>query len=229
MAQVEDARIVLLSREVGSSDWRDPVAPDQSSDIDLVARLLDAGGRADRIQRAFNLLDQVGGLPGLYRADRVARLTCSPSERARLRAALELGRRALDRRHPGDRLLTAEAVVGRFRSLALAEVEVLVAVGLDPGGRVLVEHRMVGTVDGVAARPRDLLRPVLAAGAVSLIAVHNHPSGASAPSETDIAFTSRLGDACRVCGVQFLDHLVVASGGWSSLRGLGLIAVAEPT
>ena len=109
-------------------------------------------------------------------------------------------------------------MVSRLSHLALLEREVLVILGLDAGLHVVSEHRLVGTTTGVQAQPRDVLGPVLAAGAVALVAVHNHPSGLPQPSPADIAFTRRLGLASEMCGVALLDHVIVASRGWCSLR-----------
>jgi DNA repair protein RadC len=51
-----------------------------------------------------------------------------------------------------------------------------------------------------------------------LIAVHNHPSGDPEPSEDDVRVTKRLVDTGVMVGVPLLDHVVVATGGWVSLR-----------
>ena len=202
-------------------------AIDTADTATLLGRML-SGGRSTRL-RAGRLLADAGSLRALmaavYRGVGVGPL--APGERERLAAAFELGQRALVERRPGVRLTDAPAVVARFRDLALADVEVLVAVGLDAGGRAVCEQRLVGGVDGVHARPRDLLRPVLAAGAVALLAVHNHPSGTPEPSAADVAFTRRLAEAARLCGLAFVDHVVIATGGWSSMRDRGLLDATD--
>lgn len=193
------------------------------SDDALIACLL--GPSRSARTRATGLLAQAGSLRALTRVAGHCPLL-SPAERDRVLAALELGRRALVERRYGQRLLEASAVVAWCRDLALSEVEVLLVAGLDAAGRILVQHRMVGAVDGVQARPRDLLRPVIAAGAVALVLAHNHPSGAPQPSASDVAFTRRLQTAAQVCGLALLDHVVVAGGGWSSMRALGHLEAA---
>jgi len=134
-----------------------------------------------------------------------------------------------DAGRPGPRLRSPICIVARFRDLALEDVEMLVAVGLDKERRIVSEHRLIGTATGVAAVPRELLGPVLAAGSVALIAVHNHPSGNPKPSRADLDFTRRLGAAAQVCGLALLDHVIVASGGWCSMRDAGWVrARARP-
>ena len=194
------------------------LAWDPADTAALLARLL-APGPAVRT-RAERLLAEAGSLRGLAAPGRAGRWLAE-DERLRILAALELGRRMLVERRPGDLLDTPRAVVARFRDLVLADVEVLVAVGLDPARRGIVVHRMIGSVDGVHARPCDLLRPVLSAGATGLLVVHNHPSGCAQPSASDLAFTARLRAAAQVCGIALVDHVIVASGGWTSMRAAG--------
>jgi DNA repair protein RadC len=184
----------------------------------LVARLL--GGSRTARQRSAQLVQAAGTLRSLGRVSQSSPLL-TPDERARLLAGLELGRRALCERTQGQRIHGPEAIVARYRDLALAEVEVLIATGLDSAGRVLAEQRFAGTVDRVHAQPRDVLRTVIAAGAVGLVLVHNHPSGWPTPSAGDIAFSRRVRQAAILCGIQLVDHVILAGGRWVSMRALG--------
>jgi DNA repair protein RadC len=38
---------------------------------------------------------------------------------------------------------------------------------------------------------------------------HNHPSGASSPSEHDVELTKAVYDAGQIVGINLLDHLVI--------------------
>lgn len=58
----------------------------------------------------------------------------------------------------------------------------------------------------------SILRFVLLSGAETFIACHNHPSGDPSPSEADNFLTSRIQRAAQLCGLEFLDHIIVASG-----------------
>ena len=51
-----------------------------------------------------------------------------------------------------------------------------------------------------------------------MIVAHNHPSGNALPSEEDVAFTTRLGEALSVLGVELSDHIIVAGTDYVSLR-----------
>ncbi len=119
---------------------------------------------------------------------------------------------------PADGVLTCAAdLATRFAPWAMAQVERIAAVGLDPHGRVLSETVICGSERDVAVHPAALLSDAIAAGAVALALAHNHPSGNPQPSAADLAFTVRMQAACRVLGMRLVDHVIVASGGWQRI------------
>lgn len=103
--------------------------------------------------------------------------------------------------------------------------EVLLAVFLGPKG-VLLGHAVFaeGGVSAIAGRYRALIEPALRLGASGFLLVHNHPSGNPLPSSADIAATQSLQAVVRLLDLEFVDHLILASGGCSSLRAQGLMA-----
>lgn len=80
-----------------------------------------------------------------------------------------------------------------------------------------------GTVSEVQMYPREVVRRALEVGATELVLVHNHPSGNPEPSASDIAATRLVVDAVRPVGITVIDHLVIARGGWTSLRERGYL------
>jgi DNA repair protein RadC len=61
-------------------------------------------------------------------------------------------------------------------------------------------------------------------GTVSLLVVHNHPSGDPSPSADDVALTARLESAAAVLDFSLLDHLIVGEEQrYFSFRAAGLI------
>lgn len=57
----------------------------------------------------------------------------------------------------------------------------------------------------------------------ALIAMHNHPSGRTNPSQPDIDLTKRLQECASLLGYQLTDHVIVAENTFTSLRSLGYI------
>ena len=55
------------------------------------------------------------------------------------------------------------------------------------------------------------------------VIIHNHPSGDATPSKADISMTNAIQDAGDQLGIKLHDHVIVAKGGTSSFRDMGLI------
>lgn len=92
------------------------------------------------------------------------------------------------------------------------------------GNRLLADEVMVhGSIDNAPMLPRPIIHRALDLGASGLIMVHNHPSGRPEPSHADLSATSELAAACRPLEIVVHDHLIVARGGWTSLRLKGLL------
>lgn len=90
--------------------------------------------------------------------------------------------------------------------------------------RLLVQVTVgVGTLDATLVHPRDVFREAVRRNAAAVILVHNHPSGNPEPSPDDIGLTERLVKAGQLLGVDVLDHVIVASGGYFSLREHGKV------
>jgi DNA repair protein RadC len=79
-----------------------------------------------------------------------------------------------------------------------------------------------GTVNSSLVNAREVFQKALLANAVSIILMHNHPSGDVAPSKEDIDVTKRLMEAGKILGVQVLDHLIIGDA-WVSLKEKGYI------
>jgi DNA repair protein RadC len=58
---------------------------------------------------------------------------------------------------------------------------------------------------------------------VSIILLHNHPSGDPTPSREDIVLTKRLTDVGNMIGIRLLDHIVIGSGRYISFQESGFL------
>jgi DNA repair protein RadC len=156
--------------------------------------------------------------PGLWPAS----LVSSERARSRLAAAVEIGRRALA---PGGPVLTRpEDVFEWCADMRCADRERFVGLYLDARHRVVRRHTVsVGTLTASLVHPREVFGPAIRARAAALVVVHNHPSGDPEPSPEDCALTERLKEGARLLGVDLLDHVVVARGGFVSFRERGAL------
>ena len=53
------------------------------------------------------------------------------------------------------------------------------------------------------------MKQALADNAAAVIFAHNHPSGVSEPSQSDINITERLKKALQLVDIRVLDHVIV--------------------
>lgn len=90
----------------------------------------------------------------------------------------------------------------------------------------LIGERLIskGTANASLAEPRDILAEALNAGALSIILIHNHPSGDPSPSQQDIMITKRLYDAGELIGIHLQDHIILAGDHYISMKSEAMIS-----
>ena len=199
------------------------------SDVELLALLLGTGtAREGVLDVATRLLATVGGLGALARLapPQLAALPgLGPARAAEIVAALELGRRA-SRDIAAERpqiMRPADAVALLTPALAHLEQERSVVLLLDRRHRLLREVVVgFGGIAHAPMEPREIFSAALREpGVAAVLVAHNHPSGDPTPSPEDRAVTRRLTRAAETLGLELLDHVIVAAGGWASLREQG--------
>lgn len=200
------------------------------SDAELVAILLGTGGQGLPVMDlAWNLLDDLGGLRGLFRASwktLMARPGLGPAKCAQLIAVIELARRHLFETVERSSPLESPGDTRRYLQCVLRDKpnEVFACLFLDSRHRVIAfEELFQGTIDGATVYPRVVAERALQLGAAALIVAHNHPSGVSEPSMADQAITRRLKDALDLLDIRLLDHFVVGDGQPVSMAARGMV------
>lgn len=186
------------------------------SDAELLAIFLRTGlAGKSAVDLARELLSRFDGLRGLLGADRAgfcAAKGLGDAKYAQLQAVLEMGRRHLGEEIRQRELLNDPATVRRYLQARLRDRdrEVFAALFLDTQHRLLAyEELSVGTLDGAAVYPREVVKAALKLSAAAVIFAHNHPSGVAEPSAADRLLTERLQQALRLVDVRVLDHFVV--------------------
>lgn len=74
-----------------------------------------------------------------------------------------------------------------------------------------------GGVSGTVVDPKVIFQIALKGNVSSLILAHNHPSGNTQPSESDIQLTRKLKNAGAFLEIQVLDHLIITSESYYSM------------
>ena len=113
------------------------------------------------------------------------------------------------------KLLNSDAVYSIMQQILLRENKIrrnqehFWVVGLDNQNKILfIELIGLGQVNRVEANPPDVFRMGIYKLAVSMILVHNHPSGNITPSQADKDFTDRMLKVGKLININVLDHLV---------------------
>jgi DNA repair protein RadC len=195
--------------------------PGAVSTTELLACLLQTG---DALRQSQELVVRFEGLEGLARASQGELVQVDgigPAQSARIKAALELGRRltsfaAKDRqqvRSPADaaQLLMAE--------MALPDQEHLRLILLDTKNYVLsIPTIYKGSLNTAIIRVGELFRYALRENCAAFILVHNHPSGDPTPSPEDVIVTTKIIEGGKLLDVEVLDHIVIGHGRFISMK-----------
>ena len=203
--------------------------PGVLADHELIAILLRTGTTHEGVLRlSARLLEEYGGFIGLQRRDYAEFLEMGglgPAKAATLKAALEIGRRVaklpIDER---PAISSPEDVVNLIGfEMAALEQEQLRVVLLDTKNRIIRSPMVYqGSVNEASVRIGELFREAVRVNAVSIILVHNHPSGDPSPSAADVSLTVDVVAAGKLLDIAVVDHLVIGQGRHVSLKRLGL-------
>lgn len=79
----------------------------------------------------------------------------------------------------------------------------------------------IGTMNGAFCNPADIFRTALLTGAVSLIVLHNHPSGNTDPSPTDLKVFGKIKEAAILFDIQIFDLIIIGGGNYYSAADSG--------
>jgi len=103
------------------------------------------------------------------------------------------------------------------------EYEQCDAIYMNVRGKVLRQVTIaIGSVAEAHIPISSILREGLRLNAARFAVVHGHPSNEVEPSSSDIALSASILAAARAVEMEFIDHLVIGSGGsWVSMRDLG--------
>ncbi|WP_051590458.1 RadC family protein [Exiguobacterium antarcticum] len=81
----------------------------------------------------------------------------------------------------------------------------------------------IGSLNASIVHPREVLKSALLSNSASIIVAHNHPSDDCTPSPEDISVTKRLKEAGEIIGIELMDHLILGTDSFISLKEKGYI------
>jgi DNA repair protein RadC len=80
-----------------------------------------------------------------------------------------------------------------------------------------------GSVGRLELPLQEIAREALVLQSHGILMAHNHPSGDSTPSRSDIIATRELAEVAARLNIRLYDHLIFAPNSWTSLLALGLL------
>lgn len=201
------------------------------SDAELLAILLGTGVRSmSAVDLAKHLLQSVrfdlNELARLSVHDLIKQKGIGIAKAITIVSALELGKRRKERNlTPKPRITSSEDVFELMRAelqdLPHEEFWVII---LNRANRVIRKWKISsGGISGTVADPRLIFKNALEMYASSIILVHNHPSGATKPSQADISLTKKLKAAGELLEIPVLDHIIYGEKDYFSFADEGLL------
>lgn len=111
-----------------------------------------------------------------------------------------------------------------FHSMRDLKKEIFKVIFLDSKNRIVAEETLFeGTVNASSVYPRDIMSKALQYNAVSIIVVHNHPTGIPQPSQSDTEITKKLVSAGDTMQIKVLDHIIIGDNTYYSFADEDLI------
>ncbi|MCM2680938.1 RadC family protein [Echinimonas agarilytica] len=204
--------------------------PEALSDAELLAIFLRTGIKGcNAVDLSRLLIAEFGSLSLLLAAGK--REFCQgkglgTAKYVQLQAVMEMSRRTLAEQLQRESTMDSARAASDYVSSQLADErnEVFAVMMLDSQHRLIDFKRLFqGTINQASVYPRVIVQEAMTANAAAVILCHNHPSGVSEPSRSDIRITERIQKALALVDVTVLDHLVVAKGDVTSLAERGLM------
>ena len=195
--------------------------PSALSTTEVLANLV---GGSHQMEVASALLLQYRSPSGIARTSiqdlqKIAHLGRSGA--ARLKAALELGRRLMTDTGEERPQIRSPADAANLLMLEMKDLdkEHLRLIVLDTKNRVMSTPTVyIGNLNTSVIRVGEVIREALRFNAAGAILAHNHPSGSPEPSPEDVTVTERLREAFDLVDLSLVDHLIIGDNRFVSLK-----------
>ena len=207
--------------------------PAHLTDAELLAILLRTGTKGENsIQLAKRLLYSMSsgeGVLGLHQWSLEQLVSLRGIGRVKaiqILSLLELAKRLSKARASEGLSLSNPSSIAMYymEEMRHQKQEVLKLLLLNTKNKLISENDISkGSVNCAVISPRELFVEALQKNAVSIILIHNHPSGEPTPSQEDVLLTKRIAEAGKMIGIGLLDHIVIGNNCYTSLREKGLL------
>ncbi|PTX41959.1 DNA repair protein RadC [Christiangramia gaetbulicola] len=201
------------------------------SDSELIAILIGSGSRNESaVELSKKILsstqNNLSALGKLSITQLCKFKGIGPAKAVSIAAALELGRRRRLEEALEQKKITSSNSVFEIMQPVIGELghEEFWIIYLSNNNKVIEQFQISkGGITGTLVDVRITLKKALEVGAVSLILVHNHPSGNLKASEADKQLTKKLKTAAESLDIKVLDHIIVTEKSYLSFADEGML------
>lgn len=194
------------------------------TNMELIMVLLGTGIQGMPVDKlARRVMDTITAAPREKLLEQLMQLEgIGPSKAVTIAAAIEFGRR--QNLHTGKQISKPSDLIPFVNHYAMQEQEHFICVTLN-GAHEIIKIRTVsvGTINKTMVHPREVFTGAIKDMASAVILCHNHPSGNCIPSSDDIETTHRMVEAGQCLGINVLDHLILTTRGFFSIKEEGLL------
>lgn len=189
------------------------------SDKELLAIILNSGLKGKNVLQLADEANQLikqnqiidprtfNKIPGLGLVKKCTLLAC-----------LEFGKRRYTHKKSAL-IMNPKEIFAEVKDIRSSKKEYFVAFFLDVRNQVIKREIIsIGILNSSLVHPREVFEPAVRNIASQIIIVHNHPSGDIHPSDEDIIITKRLIKAGEILGIEILDHVIVTSDSYFSMK-----------
>ena len=175
-------------------------------------RLLSTFGNVKAISEAS--LEELGKVKGIGLA-----------KASQIKAAFELAKRSEEEMGEKISIKSSEDVVKLIRpKLKDKKKEYFLLLSLNSRNNLIrVSDVSIGTLNANLIHPREVFKEAIQSLAVSVVLVHNHPSGDATPSKDDIEITKQLIEASKIMDITILDHIIISDRDYKSMKDKELL------
>jgi DNA repair protein RadC len=200
------------------------LGPSALSNTELLAILLGTGSRRENAISLAGKLIKEHDIPGLSEitVPELKKLHgISNAKACSIMAGIELGKRTATLKGKEKMPIISPEQISQMISPAMRNLkkEVLTCIYVDSKCRLLKMDKIAtGGLNSHTIHAREIFRNAISESAAGIILVHNHPSGDPTPSKEDISATSELSKAGKLIGIELMDHIIIGSEGYVSLK-----------
>lgn len=216
------SQVVLLAKPAYNLLPREKLEYSGASSLsneELLALILGSGSHECSVfelsRRLSEFLSTETSVPTLERLKKIRGL--GKVKAAQILACLELSGRFIlsDKAIP---VSVPEDILSRVAYMKYESQEHLVVISLNSANYVIRVHELTtGLVNQTPVHPREAFAMAIEDRAVSVIFVHNHPSGSLEPSPEDLSITRVLCAAGKILQIPVLDHIIIGKRGFTSM------------